>query len=237
MNAIEGEENTILIDDIILFEKTTTTTFKDVFESLNVEKTYIIKITSSLNNLCPFESKFPVIVPAVVQEQKFEIDNTELCWIDTEKHCFAISPFKPDLFKTGELKMESKFCFIPNQQPIDKTTIFPVSYDGKTINITVVKPNASFAMNNNVARKTIILQAIDKDALEYQWKWEPNDDFINQVLEPQSRNSTLKVPYRIIMERNEIIFNLTTATNCDNDNITQVLIFNPELNTFDLKPQ
>jgi hypothetical protein len=237
VNPIEGEENTILIDDVILIEKTTTTTFEDVFESLNVEKTYVIKITSILNNTCPFESKFPAIVPAVVQEQIFEIDKTELCWIDSDKHCFVITPFKPELFNTGDLKMGSKFCFIPNKQPIDKTTVFPVSYDNKIINITVIKANAGFVMKNDVLNKTIILQAIDRKALKYQWKWEPANDFTNSALKEQSRNPILKVPYETIMEMNKIVFNLTTVTACDNDNKTQILIFNRELNTFELKPQ
>jgi hypothetical protein len=236
VNPIEGEENTILIDDALLFEKTTNTTFENVFESLNVEKNYVIKITSNLKNLCPFESKFPVIVPAIAQEQKFEIDNTEFCWIDTDKHCFVISPFKPELFKTGDLKMGSKLCFIPNQQPIDKTTIFPVSYDGKIINIKVVKANAGFIMRNDIANKTIILQAIDRNALKYQWKWDPEKEFINRVLKEQSTNPILKVPYSIIMEISKIGFNLTTVTNCDEDNKTQTLIFNRELNTFTLEP-
>jgi hypothetical protein len=46
----------------------------------------------------------------------------------------------------------------------------------------------------------------------------------------------LKVPYSIIMEISKIGFNLTTVTNCDEDNKTQTLIFNRELNTFTLEP-
>ncbi len=236
-NSTTGEQNTIMIDDVIFKEKTTETTFEDVFDKLEVEKTYIIKIISSLNSACSFETLRTVIVPAVVQEQKFEIDNTELCWADVDKHCFVIMPFKPELFNTGRLKMGSKFCFIPNQQPIDKTTVFPVSYDGKIINITVIKANAGFVMKNDVARKTIILQAIDKDALKYQWKWDPADDFVNRALKEQSQNPVLKIPYEIIMEMSKIVFNLTTVTKCDKDNKTQTLVFNRELNTFELFPQ
>lgn len=209
------------------------------------EKSYSITVTSSINGSCPVIGKtayrvIPVVQPPVEEPAKFELDRTEFCLEKDELIKIGVdNGFKmSDVTNPKNLLFEDdKPEFIPKKQAIIQTTVFPLTYKGLTLNITIIKPSADFGLFNDAANQQIILAPKDAtNVTDFLWKWDPQSEFINGPLKEQAKKKEIRVPHGIIKETGQIVFSLTVVTAlCGKDAVRKTLTFNRQTGRFSLE--
>ncbi|RRB07764.1 hypothetical protein [Larkinella rosea] len=240
-NPMAGEQYDVDFGDGTTLKNQTKTTLEHTYPA--EAQSYPIKVTATIGTLCPVEgnSKYEVVpLPAPPPQPVFKLDATEFCISNNQPVEIQVdADFKLTAVQNqGNLKFEgNKPVFLPNKQVITQTTVFPLTYKGISLTITIIRPSADFELTNDAENKLIILSPKNATrVIGFLWKWDPQSEFVNRALKEQEKNKELKVPYSIILEMGNIPFSLTVVTElCGKDSVQKRLVANRQLGTFILE--
>ncbi len=177
------------------------------------------------------DAETEIIVQQPESDVIFEIEQLIYCWQDDKMFCFKVDEQyqnNSQIENPGGLIFtdEKEACFVPRNQIHETTKTFDLTYRGKQLSITIVKPNANYTIklettvvttNQNVL---ITLNAKDQTHLLYQWKIAPFD--VQNI--PNKPSVQIQIPLNsekfletIRGNNGELIISLTAHVDLDSD--------------------